>query len=355
MTSIQELKQTWQMPMSPRPIVLIGAGAIVSFAHLPAYWKWGLPVSGIYDLDHARSLELAQEYNIPTVYNTLSDAVDTPGDTVFDLALPPGALGSVIPQLPRGCVALIQKPLGVSLKDAHQLAGFLKDFGITASVNFQMQYTPGQLALNEIISKGLIGTITDIDIHVVCKTPWEDIPFTKDLSHVEIPLHSIHYLDWIRSTVGMPYSVFALSVGHPQIERADVKSSLVLNYGSSLRCCLSLNHSSNAGPEKEVAELRVEGTEGAVIIGLGYMLDQPDGAPETMSAKLGSSPWRDIELLGERHPDAFAFAMSNLQRFVSGEDDLLMTNIPASLETMRLVEACLRSNDSRKCVRLSDV
>jgi predicted dehydrogenase len=332
---------------------MIGAGSIVSFAHLPAYQKWNLPVSGIYDLDRSRAQALADQYQIPTVYDTLSDAVGARHEPVFDLALPPDALGSVVPQVPHGSTVLIQKPFGVSLENAVQLTDCLKNHDITASINFQMQYTPAQLILADILARRLIGEITDIDIHLVCHTPWADIEFTKNLTHLEIPLHSIHYLDWIRSIVGMPQSVFALSVGHPQINRADVKSSLVLDYGDSLRCCFSLNHSSNAGAEREVAELRVEGTEGAVIIGLGYLVDQPDGSPETMSVKLGSSPWQDIELKGDRHPDGFAFAMANLQRFAAGEDDVLLTNIAASLETMRLVDFCLTSNDQRESIRLS--
>ena len=44
-------RQAWNVPTRPRPIVLIGAGAIVRTAHLPAYRRLGLPIAGLFDLD----------------------------------------------------------------------------------------------------------------------------------------------------------------------------------------------------------------------------------------------------------------------------------------------------------------
>ena len=46
-----EYPQSWPMPKSPIPIVIFGAGSIVSDAHLPAYKFSNLPVKGIYDPD----------------------------------------------------------------------------------------------------------------------------------------------------------------------------------------------------------------------------------------------------------------------------------------------------------------
>ena len=46
--------QDWAAPSHPKPIVIIGAGGIVRVAHLPAYAKAGLVVSGVTDLDAGR-------------------------------------------------------------------------------------------------------------------------------------------------------------------------------------------------------------------------------------------------------------------------------------------------------------
>ena len=57
------LKQAWPVPSAPRPIVIVGAGGIVSDAHMPAYRKAGFAVQsearwqGGRELAWARTLE----------------------------------------------------------------------------------------------------------------------------------------------------------------------------------------------------------------------------------------------------------------------------------------------------------
>ena len=52
------------MPTQPVPIVIFGAGSIVSDAHLPAYEQNNLPVIGLYDLDYEKAKALGQKFNI---------------------------------------------------------------------------------------------------------------------------------------------------------------------------------------------------------------------------------------------------------------------------------------------------
>ena len=50
------------------PIVIIGAGGIVSDAHLPAYQKANFEVSGIYDPDEKKSKECAEKFSIKNIF-----------------------------------------------------------------------------------------------------------------------------------------------------------------------------------------------------------------------------------------------------------------------------------------------
>jgi predicted dehydrogenase len=50
-TALEDLRQRWPPPSTPRPIVVIGAGSIVRDAHLPVYAGLGFPVAGIFDVD----------------------------------------------------------------------------------------------------------------------------------------------------------------------------------------------------------------------------------------------------------------------------------------------------------------
>ncbi len=150
----------------------------------------------------------------------------------------------------------------MNLAEAGALAAIMKDREVTAALNFQLQFTPAMVAVGEALARGLIGDVVDVEVRLVCKTPWEAWPFMGALDHIEIPLHSIHYLDWIRAHIGMPRAVYARSVGHPDYPGlADVKSSIILDYGCDLRCCLSLNHVHAGGPDHQSAEFRIEGTK----------------------------------------------------------------------------------------------
>ena len=45
------LKNKWELPNKSLPIIFIGAGGIIRNAHIPAYNKLNLDISGVYDLD----------------------------------------------------------------------------------------------------------------------------------------------------------------------------------------------------------------------------------------------------------------------------------------------------------------
>ena len=72
-----EIAQAAVLPRRPRPIVSIGAGAIVRDAHLPAYRLAGFSVVAVHDLDRARADALARDFGIARVCASLGEAVTT--------------------------------------------------------------------------------------------------------------------------------------------------------------------------------------------------------------------------------------------------------------------------------------
>lgn len=69
------LDTTMQLPRQPRPICVIGTGAIVSDAHLPAYQKAEWPVTRIVDLDPQKARQVADRFGIPTVANSVDELI----------------------------------------------------------------------------------------------------------------------------------------------------------------------------------------------------------------------------------------------------------------------------------------
>ena len=193
-TIIKKLSQTWDMPSKLTPIVIVGAGGIVNDAHLPAYKKARFKVKGIYDIDKSKAQDLAKKFNIDKVFETLEEAIEDK-ECIFDLALPPANLLDVVSQLPEDSFAILQKPLGRTLEEGREILKTCHEKNITASMNFQLRFSPTMLPLYEAIDKGLLGDLVELEVHVNVHMPWELWPFLKTLDRVEVPLHSIHYID----------------------------------------------------------------------------------------------------------------------------------------------------------------
>ncbi|WP_076069623.1 Gfo/Idh/MocA family protein [Sphingomonas montana] len=340
---LSPLRQTWPLPTSPKPIVVVGTGGIVADAHLPAYARAGLPVAGLYDRDPARAAALARTWSIPRVFGSLAEAAEQ--DAVFDVAAPPHAHRAILSALPPGATVLLQKPMGLDLTDATAILHLCRARGLTAAVNFQLRYSAMMLAIADAVARGRLGRLTEIVIDVNLVTPWGLFPHLKPNPRVEIVSHSIHYLDAIRAIAGEPRGVFARTMGHPSSDLAQTRTSAILDYGPELRVLLSINHHHDFGRRFQQASFRVEGDAGAAVAKLGVLLDYPQGEPDELWLAPRGGPFARVPLSGAWFPDAFIGPMANLQRFAAGEDDVLATGVEDGWRTMALVEACYRAAD----------
>ncbi len=341
---VSSLEQSWPLPARPRPIVIIGAGGIVNDAHLPAYAKAGLPVAGIYDIDAERARATAQRFSIGRVFARLEECFEDP-ETVIDIAVPPQNVLEILEAMPEGRTVLIQKPLGLDLAQAAAIRAMAQARRLCAAVNFQLRFSPMMLALRSAVGQGLLGEILDVDFHLRVFTPWHLFPYLAQLERVEILVHSVHYLDWIRSMLGEPRAVYARTVGHPaHPQLKSTRSSIILDYGEQTRACLSINHNFRPERRHQNATVTVTGSRGAAVVELGLLLNYPTGEPETLEIIADGYDWTPVALIGRWFPDAFIGPMANLQRYAAGEDPVLHTRVEDAYKTMAVVEACYESN-----------
>jgi predicted dehydrogenase len=338
--------------------VVIGAGGIVRSAHLPTYRSLGFPVAGVYDVRTDAAAAVAREFSIPTVFATLATAAAAE-DAVYDIAVPADQVLPILAQLPRGSGVLIQKPMGPDLAAAAAIRNCCRDRGLTAAVNFQLRFSPNVLALRDLLTHGALGTIVDVDVRIVIDQPWHLWPFLEGAPRLEVPYHSIHYLDAIRWLIGEPESVYCRVARHPSTPHlADTRSSIILGFAGAggpgraggpgndddwLRCSLTLNHTHRAGPRHRASEMTVEGDRGAARLTWGVNLAYPQGPPDTMEIGSGGE-WRDVPLRGSWFTTAFEGPMSNLQRVLAGEDAVLVSGVDDAIKTMAVVEACYTSS-----------
>lgn len=340
--NLSALRQSWDEPSSKRPIVVFGAGSIVGDAHLPAYENAGFEVSGIYDPDTAKAEALAEQHGC-RVFDSIAAAV-ADRDVIFDLATPPAHHLSVLEHLPEGAITLIQKPMGNDLAEATAIVQCCRRRQLQAAVNFQLRFAPMSLALQSAIGQGLLGEVIDVDAWIAVETPWHLFDFVKTAKRVEISLHSIHYLDLIRSLLGDPQGVHARTMGHPAHTIAQTRTSAILDYGDRIRCQLSVNHDHAYGRRFQASEFRISGTQGAAWMKLGVILDYPRGEPDELWIHTGGKDWQAVELDGTWFPDAFIGRMQQVQRFAAGDEDTLVSPVEDAWRTMALVEAAYTSS-----------
>ncbi|HEX3472815.1 MAG TPA: Gfo/Idh/MocA family oxidoreductase [Silvibacterium sp.] len=334
------------IPRNPRPIIMIGAGGIVHDAHLPAYSRVGFPVAAIVDTDAEKARQLAQSYEIPFVGSSLEEARrHAPPDSIFDIAVPAGSILKILPQLPDGAAALIQKPMGNTLAEAEQILDLCRSKGLTAAINFQLRWAPVISAARCITDAGLIGDLHDMEVRVSVFMPWDLWSFLATSPRLEILYHSIHYVDLVRSWFGNPKRVLAKTLRNPQTPQlAATKSVIVMDYDDWKRVYIATNHG-HTFPDSQCSYVQWEGTEGALHAVMGVNLDYPLGKPDSLRYAARGSSWKTLPTEGNWFTDAFAGSMGSLQSYVTGGSNKLPTSVEDAIGTMRVVEAAYLSSE----------
>ena len=345
-------QQRSQLPIKPLPIVIIGAGGIVRDAHLPAYKLAGFSVLGVFDVDLVKAQALQDKLPfIKKVYPSLDILLDDAqkNNAVFDIAVPAQQLYKILQQIPDGSPVLMQKPMGENLEEAQHILELCRKKKLVSAVNFQLRYAPYILAAKDMIEKGLLGDVYDMEIKVCVYTPWHLWDFLYQSPRVEILYHSIHYLDLIRSFWGNPKKIYASTIKHPKMKKlAATRSSMILDYDEYKQARTMTNHGHEFGLKHQESYLKIEGTKGALKIRIGLSLDYPKGMPPKFEYFLledESKEWKEILLEGGWFPHAFIGTMAVLQNHYLNRAVPLPHSTEDAFETMKLVELAYRSSN----------
>lgn len=340
------------LPETEQPIIIIGASGIVKDAHLPAYKMAGFKVFGITNRTLSKAQELAEKYAIEHVFESVAEAVkNAPKNAVYDITVLPDQYIEILEQLPDGAAVLIQKPMGNDLAQAREIVAVCERKQLVASINFQLRFASFVSAARNLIDKGVIGELYDLEFKVAVNTPWELFPLIKEHPRLEILFHSVHYIDCIRSFLGNPKSVMAKTTKHPLKKLSSSRSSIILDYGETMRVVITTNHDHAFGSRHEESYIKWEGTKGAIKAKMGLLMNYPEGLPDVFeyatSTTENGTPyeWKQVQLEGSWFPEAFIGTMANLMRFKEGTDTKLHTSVQDVLDTMKIVEACYISTN----------
>ncbi|MGC4102922.1 Gfo/Idh/MocA family protein [Ferruginibacter sp.] len=343
----------YNKPLSSKqlPIYIIGAGSIINAAHLPAYQIAGFTVLGIYDIDHTKAVATAANFNIPHVFFSVEEMVKhAPANAVFDVAVPGSQTIPILNQLPEGATVLLQKPMGENYTAAKEILDLTRQKKIRAGINFQLRYAPYILAVKDLIHKGLLGELNDIEINVNVYTPWHIWDFLQAAPRVEILYHSIHYIDLVRNLLGNPQSVYAKTTKHPAMPQlSSVRSNIIMDYGDMIRANILTNHCHNYGIPKQQSYIKIEGSKGAVIINFGALINYPRGAADSFEFILleegKEAQWQKKEIEGSWFPHAFIGSMDQMMQAAEGKIEQPDNSVEDCIDTMACMEAAYKSSE----------
>ena len=337
------------LPETEQPIIIIGASGIVKDAHLPAYKMAGFKVFGITNRTTFKAHAMAESHNIPHVFENVAEAVKkAPKNAVYDITVLPDQYIDILEQLPNGAAVLIQKPMGNDYKQAKDIVAVCERKNLVAAINFQLRFASFVSAARNMIDQGLIGDLYDLEFKVTVNTPWELFPVIKQHPRLEILFHSVHYIDCIRSFLGNPKRVMARTTKHPLKDLSSCRSTIILDYGDTMSVKINTNHDHDFGTNNQESYIKWEGTKGAIKAKMGLLMNYPDGLPDAFEYIIkeddNENDWKSLNLEGSWFPEAFIGTMSNLMRFKEGSDKILHTSVQDILDTMKVVEACYKSN-----------
>jgi predicted dehydrogenase len=336
-------------------IGIIGAGGIVSGAHLPAYQAAGLYLSAIFDIDQDKARTVAQQFDIPVVAGSAEELAHRDDVDVVDVAVLPWVQPQIV-----GIVAeagkhmLCQKPLAMDYTTGAAIVETAERAGVLLAVNHQMRWDAGIAASRDLIAQGVLGTVTEAQIQVSVSTPLHMWAWIAEMPHLDIKVHSTHYLDALRSVMGDPVWVTSIHGRYPEQDPVvgETMTKTVLEYPEGVQALVATNHYNEHGTP--YAEFRFLGTEGTLQGTIGLMYDYPNGRPDTLSLYRGGEEVQAFEFDTMWLPDAFLGPMSDLLDAVaSGREPA--TAGRAMLATLAIGEAAYRSAEERRSVRLTEI
>ncbi|MEK3935558.1 Gfo/Idh/MocA family oxidoreductase [Sporosarcina sp. FSL W7-1349] len=340
-------------------IGIIGAGEIVRDAHLPAYQLAGFEVVGIYNRTVQRAESVAQQFNIPNVCKTMEELINHPEVDIVDIAVTADLQPKVVELAAKaGKHILCQKPLADTMENAKKIVALGEKYNVKIAINQQMRWAPSIRASHDIISKGLLGELTNASIQVNVLTQFENWPFLKKIKNLEIMYHSIHYLDSIRFLFGTPEYIYADGAKYPdqQVE-GETRTLIHMKFPGYARGLVYDNHNNWSTQDDWYATYRFEGTEGIIKGQNGALYNYPFGQEDTIeftSNKLIKDTWFKPNLEGKWFPHAFIGTMGELMRAIE-ENREPENSVNDNLLTLKMVYAAYQSMKENRPVWLEEI
>jgi predicted dehydrogenase len=326
-------------------VAILGAGTIARSAHLPAYARHGVGVTGVWSRSPATTAGLRDEFpSVGRVYASAEELLADPEVRFVDLATgPEGRLDWIEAAVAAGKHVLAQKPLTLEAADLERLPALLAraaEAGVRVAVNHNGRWAPPWRAATLLVREGRVGDVVGVThLHDKALPPLVGTPF-DDVPHMLLTDYLLHWVDITRTWLadggaGPVVSVQATDSrvpGQPAEARNPWSATLSMSTGSGATAVLRI--AGDVVSSEPGCPFWVHGTEGTLrgsVLLDSDRLEVDDGRSRTA-----------VPLSGAWFVDGFAAAMGELMSAVA-EDREPENSAADAAESVRLVLAARES------------
>ncbi len=140
---------------------VIGAGAISTRSHIPAYQAAGdVNVVAVCDVKKERAASVAKELEIPASYGDYRDMLANEDLDLVSVCIP-NALHAqaAIDAMRAGAHVLCEKPMAVAYADAREMVAVSQETGKSLTIGHHMRYQPATRAAKDLVMQGRLGNV----------------------------------------------------------------------------------------------------------------------------------------------------------------------------------------------------
>lgn len=328
------------LPAGYRPgVAIVGIGGIVKSSHLPAYAKYGIPVSAVYDIRPEATAGIQEQFAIGRVANSYEEILDDPSIAVVDIAtFPEQRIPLVRQALLAGKHVLSQKPLALDVESARALIDLADAQGVKLAVNQNGRWSPPWRVATLLIEAGAIGELISIT-HILDRSyRWTIGTHFERIPHWAIYDYTVHWIDITRTWTGVlvPTTVRARDFRTPNQPPESLTPwglTVEIDYANGVTATIRATGGEPGPPEGH--PFFINGTEGKIW---GSTL-----GVEFVELYRGDEHHR-FQLEGAWFPDGFAGAMGELLAAIA-EDREPSNSARHNLRSLQLTLAAVDSAD----------
>lgn len=292
--------------MNTLKIGMIGCG-VHAIANIYSTLHYlGQPIQAVSARHMDRARAAADRFGAPNAYDNYHDMLAREHlDAVFVVTDQYSQAAITMDCLRAGVNVFVEKPLGMSVEEAQQVADLERETGLKVMVGFMKRFSPSYVKLKEIMhqTESFGPALSFMGMFAITsgRPGWDNEVYTK--------VGGIHYVDLMRWLFGEPVDV----KGMTNTVDKEVDSSFLMRFNSGVIGNLFLG--GLPAWKRHWEELCITGTKGFVkvdnMLSLRYHFDQPvdtvgprwrtldeEDIVLTPVSTSGSGGWRDLYLNG---------------------------------------------------------